>query len=59
MFQTGSLKYFAKYYNGDVYYKNENKIIKYNNGQNEEYYTHEQGELKGFNITKNGTFEYF
>lgn len=54
---TGSLKWFAKYYDNDIYYKKDNKIIKYENGSNEVIYTHESSELNGFDIQENGIIE--
>lgn len=37
---SGNLWSFAEYYNDDVYYKDENKIIKYNNGEKNIIYTY-------------------
>lgn len=51
---TGSLDGFAQMHNGDIYYKNGNSIIRYNNGTNEVIYTNEEGILKMFRYNDDG-----
>lgn len=37
---SGNLEYFAEYHNNDVYYKDGNKIVQYNNGEKNVIYTY-------------------
>lgn len=56
---SGSIRGYAEYFNGDVYYKNDNSIIRYNNGENMTWYTYEQGDLKWFDILDANSIKIF
>lgn len=56
---NGMLNGFAQLYNEDIYYKNDNNILKYNNGKNEIVYTQEEGTLKAFKYREDGLLKIF
>jgi len=58
---SGTLYAFADYRNGDVYYKDEDNIVKYNNGARDVIYTydpsHGGSDFYGFDFVRNDTIE--
>ena len=57
--KNSSLDGFAQLYKGDVYYKDNNSIVKYNNGENQVVYSDESSNnyLDGFNIINDSTIQ--
>lgn len=57
--KNSSLDGFAQLYKGDVYYKDNNSIVKYNNGEKQVIYSDESSNnyLDGFNIINDSTIQ--